>query len=87
MIVGNFFSFIFCIIGGGIIPIMYLPTELVELAKYTPNYWFIKEMLSVQKEVVNGLYLKIILGLLISTFLFFILSWFTYAREGVSLEE
>jgi len=87
MIVGNFLGFIFCIIGGGIIPIMYMPTELVDLAKYTPNYWFIKVMLSVQKQIINGLFLKIVLGLLISTFLFYILSWIAYCREEVCFEE
>lgn len=87
MIVGNFLSFLFIIIGGGIIPIMYLPAELVKVSKYTPNYWFIKLILSTQRGIRDELFLKIIFVLLASAFLFFILSNFVYGREEVRLED
>jgi ABC-2 type transport system permease protein len=87
MIIGNFISFLFIIIGGGIIPIMYLPTELVNLAKLTPVYWFINLSLLIQNGIEQGAFIKLILVLLAGTLLFSILSKVAYSRETVFLEE
>ena len=87
MIVGNSLGFLFSIVGGGIIPITYLPTELIEIAKFTPNYWFIKVMLLVQRNMENGLYSKIVLSFLLGSFLFYILSEIAYSREEGCLDE
>ena len=87
MIVGNSLGFLFSIVGGGIIPITYLPTELIEIAKYTPNYWFIKVMLLVQRNMEYGLFSKIVISFLIGSFLFYILSKIAYSREEGCLDE
>ncbi|MGB8454983.1 MAG: ABC transporter permease [Anaerocolumna sp.] len=87
MIAGNFFCFIFSIIGGGIIPIMYLPGSMLKLSSFTPNYWLIRVMLTVQKGIAEDLFLKIIFGLIISSFTFYVMSIYLYGREEVYYEE
>lgn len=41
----NMLILLLTIVGGGIIPIMYLPEALAKVARFTPNYWFIKALL------------------------------------------
>lgn len=41
----NSFYFCMCLIGGAIIPIMYLPESLVWIGKITPVYWFMQMFL------------------------------------------
>lgn len=44
MIAGNMFHFITCIAGGAIVPFMYLPEILRNIAEFTPVYWFVRLM-------------------------------------------
>ena len=44
-IFANMMILLLTIVGGGIIPIMYLPEAIVRIARFTPNYWFIRTML------------------------------------------
>lgn len=87
MIVCNFISFLFLILGGGLIPIMYLPAELVTLSKVTPLYWFIRMLLMIQNGIDIKVFILLILGLLTATVLFYILSCFTYRSEKVRFED
>lgn len=48
LLAGNLLLLIFTILGGGIIPIMYMPVSLSRLAYITPNYWFLRVMLSIE---------------------------------------
>ncbi len=43
---GNIIYLMFSIVGGSVIPIMYMPERIYILAKFTPNYWFMKFLLS-----------------------------------------
>lgn len=49
--VGSFYFFantlilLMTVCGGGIIPIMYLPESMAQVARLTPNYWFIRVLL------------------------------------------
>lgn len=45
IVFANMLILITTICGGGIIPIMYLPETLARVARFTPDYWFIKGML------------------------------------------
>lgn len=87
MIVCNFISFLFLILGGGLIPIMYLPTEIVTLSKFTPLYWFIRMLLMIQNGIEKELFIRLIIGLFMGTVLFYLLSCFAYRREKVRFEE
>lgn len=87
MIVCNFISFLFLILGGGLIPIMYLPTELVTLSKFTPLYWFIRILLMIQNGIDIKVFILLILGLLTATVLFYLLSCFAYRSEKVRFED
>lgn len=42
MIFANMLVLFMCIAGGGVIPIMYLPEAMLRVARFTPNYWFIR---------------------------------------------
>lgn len=43
---GNMLYIVSIIIGGGIIPVMYMPVKLAEFAKYTPTYMFINSFIN-----------------------------------------
>lgn len=45
VIFANMMILLVTIVGGGIIPIMYLPEAIANVARFTPNYWFIKVLL------------------------------------------
>lgn len=47
LMIGNISYLLFCILGGTIIPITYLPDNIYKIAKLTPNFWFIRYMLSI----------------------------------------
>ena len=44
-IFANMLILLLTITGGGIIPIMYLPEAVARVARFTPNYWFIRTLL------------------------------------------
>lgn len=56
-IVGNIMCILGCIIGGVIIPIMYLPQAILGICKGTANYWIIKTIILSKNQipVSNGL--------------------------------
>ncbi len=87
LIAGNFLCFIFSILGGGIIPVMYLPESMMKLSAFTPNYWLIRVMLSVQKGIAGALFYKITAGLFTGAVIFYIMGIFLYRREEVYREE
>ena len=87
MIAGNLVFFLFSIIGGGIIPIMYLPKGLAELAKLTPNYWMEKVCLFIQKGIVNDAYGRLLTGLFICSVILIVISIALYSREEVRLDD
>lgn len=87
IIAGNFLCFLLSILGGGIIPIMYLPEAMVKLSVFTPNYWLIRVMLSLWQETGRELVNRYLLIIIAGSILLFILSAFLYKREEVYYEE
>lgn len=87
IIAGNFLCFLLSILGGGIIPIMYLPEVMVKLSVFTPNYWLIRVMLLLWQESGRELVNWYLLITLAGSMLLFILSAFLYKREEVYYEE
>lgn len=87
MIAGNLMYFLLSIIGGGIIPIQYLPKVLKELSKFTPNYWIEKVCLLIQKGIVNDIYGKFFIGISMCSVIFILLSIAFYSREEVRLDD
>lgn len=45
IITANMIILLLTIVGGGIIPVMYLPEAIADVARFTPNYWFIRVLL------------------------------------------
>ena len=45
IITANMLILLMTVAGGGIIPIMYLPEAMASVARFTPNYWFIRMLL------------------------------------------
>ncbi|MDF2589999.1 MAG: hypothetical protein K0S41_3840 [Anaerocolumna sp.] len=71
---GNVIGFFFNILGGSIIPIMYLPKQIQTLSKFTPNYWFIKIMTSFKQGLNIGIYYTIVFFLITCSICFYLLS-------------
>ena len=87
MVAGNLIYFLFSIIGGGIIPIQYLPKVLKDLAKLTPNYWIEKVCLLIQKGILNDVYGKFLTGISMCLVIFIVMSIAFYNREEVRLDD
>lgn len=78
----NSLYFFFLNFGGCIIPIKYLPDNVVNLSKITPNYWFVKAMLlGKQNNIDQGIAWVILIGGVLSV-LFLFLSKTLYKRVG-----
>ncbi len=64
---GNVLCFIMAIIGGSIIPVEYLPDEIIGFTKLMPNFWFTKILLSIHNNMIDRLYFNgIIVCVLVS---------------------
>lgn len=87
MIAGNFLNFLFGTIGGGIIPIMFLPKELLKLSALTPNYWLIRVLLSINKNTERYFAGRYIFFMLAAGIILLLLSVYLYKREEVYYEE
>ncbi|HKL79761.1 MAG TPA: ABC transporter permease [Mobilitalea sp.] len=86
VLVGNLLIFYFIVIGGGIVPIMFLPQNILRLSKITPNYYIMEGIIRLNKDqlnipIRNSITLLVISGLFMAgTILFF-------QRRRVSYEE
>ncbi|WMJ87906.1 ABC transporter permease [Anaerocolumna sp. MB42-C2] len=87
MLAGNYINFLFAIMGGGIIPILYMPGFMVKFSSLTPNYWMVRAMLSIQKGINGDYIFKIITVLILGALVFYALSISLYRREEVTGEE
>ena len=47
ILVGNLLLFYFTVVGGGIIPIQFLPQDLLLLSKFTPYYYILRGMIDI----------------------------------------
>ncbi|MDF2944997.1 MAG: hypothetical protein K0S01_3855 [Herbinix sp.] len=64
ILVGNLLIFYFIVLGGGIIPIQFLPQDMLLLSKMTPNYYMMKGILQIstgQGKAVNQISIGFIL--------------------------
>ena len=86
ILVGNLLVFYFIVIGGGIVPIMFLPQDILRLSRITPNYYIMEGIIRLNKDqlnipIRNSITLFAISGLfMVGTLLF-------YQRRRVSYEE
>ncbi len=84
LLTGNFMCLFFTIFGGGLIPIMYLPDELIKLAHFTPTYWMIKLILLAETNQNTSSFYYSIPILSLGTFLFYLLSLLVYKKEALT---
>ncbi len=86
ILVGNLLIFYFAVIGGGIIPIMFLPQDILQLSRITPYYYMMEGMIRMNQgkhEVVG----RISLVLLLISLLFFCGTLLFFTRRRVNNEE
>lgn len=81
MLTGNMLYFMLIIIGGGLIPIMYLPQNIVNIAYITPNYWFIRSMLLLQKNFTGSQPKLVMIIVFTAIVLMSLLLSFIYSRK------
>ncbi len=87
LLVSNVLIIFGAIIGAGLIPMLYLPDAMKQLAKLSPNYWFlnISFTLHLNNEAIPPLF---ILGVALLMFLLIVGTWIVYRRrEGVVRED
>lgn len=86
ILVGNLLVFYFTVIGGGIIPIMFLPQDILQLSRITPYYYMMEGIIRINQgqPAVSG---KISVALLLTSLLFFIGALLFFTRRRVSYEE
>lgn len=55
ILAGNLLIFFFTVLGGGIIPVQYLPQNMIRISEFTPNYYMLKEIaLIINERTING---------------------------------
>lgn len=86
ILIGNLFVFYCSVIGGGIIPIQFLPEDMVRLSKVTPNYYMIKGILLL-KQGQNIPAYHIGVGFFVISILLFMASLAVFSRRSVTNEE
>jgi ABC-type multidrug transport system permease subunit len=65
ILAGNLILFFFTILGGGIIPIQYLPQDMLQISKFTPDYYMLKEIISAYHgQAVNTVSYRLVFALL-----------------------
>lgn len=86
VLAGNLLIFYFTILGGGIIPIQFLPQDMLVLSKATPYYYIMKGIL----DINQGMYWKIsgiTIGFLLTSALLLALSLFLLMKRRVNYDE
>lgn len=78
ILTGNLIIFYFTLVGGGIIPVQFLPQNILLLSKGTPFYYILKGILSINNgpfhktgDLVLGLTIGSVILILISVLLFY----------------
>ncbi|MDF2800271.1 MAG: hypothetical protein K0S61_174 [Anaerocolumna sp.] len=84
LLTGNFLCLFYTILGGGLIPSMYLPDKMLQLAQFTPTYWMIKMMLLSESNLNTSIIYKNITLLSISTLILYLLSLLVYQKEVIN---
>jgi len=85
ILAGNLLVFYFTVIGGGIIPIQFLPQDIIALSKATPNYYMMKGMLLIDRgqryEAV-----PIITGFIILAAIMCVISVILFQKRRIAFE-
>ncbi|BCN30461.1 ABC transporter permease [Anaeromicropila herbilytica] len=82
LLISNALCLVLLIVGGGIIPIKFIPDNLAKLSGLTPNYWFVRGMIMIEKsnDIINVI--PIMLSFLILGLLTLLLSSLIYQSIG-----
>jgi ABC-2 type transport system permease protein len=86
ILVGNLCIFYFIVLGGGIIPIQFLPQDMLALSKMTPNYYMMKGMIHLttgQPYKVN----QIIMGFILLSIFLFGIAVLLFMKRSVNYDE
>ena len=86
LLVGNLLIFFFSVIGGGIIPIQFLPQALVRLAKMTPNFYMMKGIIYLKQGQMASVN-HITMGFLLASALLYGVAIVLFSRRSVTYEE
>lgn len=54
LLASNMFLLLGAILGGGLIPFIYLPARMRTVAKATPNYWFLRLIFDAEADALSG---------------------------------
>jgi ABC-2 type transport system permease protein len=86
ILVGNLLLFYCIVIGGGIIPIQFLPEAILNLSRITPNYYMTKGIILLsQGQMIPAA--RIMMGFLVASILLFAAILVLFNRRSVTNEE
>ena len=86
ILIGNLLVFYYTVIGGGIIPIQFLPEDIIRLSKLTPYYYMIKGIIYL-KQGQSILANRITISFFVVSILLFGASVALFYRRSVTYEE
>ncbi|TCT16825.1 ABC-type Na+ efflux pump permease subunit [Natranaerovirga pectinivora] len=82
LLAGNIYYFIAAVVGGSIMPLQFMPERIQRLSVFTPNYWFIRGFLFVQKNLQPSFSNGIIVSFISISILLIIVSSYMYKYLG-----
>ncbi|MBQ9119406.1 MAG: ABC transporter permease [Lachnospiraceae bacterium] len=53
LLASNMVILLGAILGGGLLPLMYLPENMEKIAQFMPNYWFLKQIFEIENGVMK----------------------------------
>ncbi len=83
LLASNMVVLLGAVLGGGLIPVMYLPEQMERIAKLLPNYWFLKLTFAVKSNAAGNSYYIACILLLSGAFVLLLTGAALYRkREG-----
>lgn len=87
LLASNLFIIFSVILGGGIIPLLYLPQSMIKIARFSPNYWFVMQIYSLDSKEELIPFTQMIFGTGAVIFAFIIISCIIYIRKEEVLSD
>jgi ABC-2 type transport system permease protein len=86
ILVGNLLCFFCIVMGGGIIPIQFLPQDIIRISRLTPNYYIMKGLLLFRQGSETQPVIIIMAAFFAVSMIFFGMTGFFLNRRGVTYE-
>jgi ABC-2 type transport system permease protein len=86
VLIGNLLIFYFTVLGGGIIPVQFLPQDMLLLSRMTPYYYMMKGIFNVTSGQLSDIN-QITIGLILLSILLYGIAVLLFEKRSVAYEE